>query len=175
MKTKNQIAILLAGSALIFTACETQQEKIDQSQYWQRINASESVFLQGPKVQDMLNRDIARCVTEIRELERMGMVKDGIPAGKNGRVLDPDEKKLAGFDSKDRARYLLQEQTDYHDFETCMISKGWDRVKYVPYEVDERAKLNYFETLHKENKEKQNAANKDETASGYSEDYNVNE
>lgn len=148
--------------------------KLDHSQYWQRSSASESIYLQGPKVQEMLTHDIAKCVTEIRELERLGHIKNGIPTDKNGRVPDPDERKILGYDSYDRDGHLMSEQMQYHDFETCMSSKGWERVKYVPYDVSEDAKLDYYENLHDGYKRKIDAANRKRSSSSAN-DYEVNE
>ena len=55
-------------------------DRIEQSgQYWQRVHTSSALYLRGPKAQQMLNRNIARCVVELRELERLGAVKNAIP------------------------------------------------------------------------------------------------
>ena len=91
----------------------------------------------------MLNRSIARCVTELRELERLGAVKDAIPAFADGYVLNTDEAEMAGIDTPERDRELFAEHSDYIDFEGCMFAKGWERVKYVPYDVAHEARDNY--------------------------------
>jgi len=138
---------LATASLLAITACtaEPQAGNLDHSQYWQRVSASSATYLRGPKAQQILNRDISRCVTELRELERLGTLKDAIPAHPSGRVLDPDEKRGAdSWDTPERDGHLLAEHTDYHDFDSCMRAKGWERIKYVPYDIDEEAKLNYL-------------------------------
>ena len=92
----------------------------------------------------MLNRDIARCVVELRELERLGAVKDAIPAYAEGLVLSEDEAKLAGWDTPERDENLFAEHSDYQDFEGCMLSKGWERIKYVPFDVAKKSREDYL-------------------------------
>jgi hypothetical protein len=105
----------------------------DRAQYWQRFSVSESIYMRGPKAQQMLNRDIARCVVELRELERLGVLKNAIPTDPEGRVLDPDENALLDHDYPERDDNLFAEHENYHDFESCMQSKGWERVRQVPF------------------------------------------
>jgi hypothetical protein len=88
----------------------------------------------------MLNRDISRCVVELRELEGLGSVKNAIPTDKSGKLLDPDEKNLSDWDTPERDGALLAEHSDYHDFDGCMMAKGWERIKYVPYDVADKSK-----------------------------------
>ncbi len=118
----------------------------EKGQYWQRVSASSALYLRGPKAQQMLNRDIARCVTELRELERLGAVRDAIPDYVDGIVLTETEARLAGWDTPERDEELFAEHSDYIDFEGCMIAKGWERIKYVPFDVDEQAQENYKRT-----------------------------
>lgn len=142
-------ALLLSSAALLMgTACTSNLKKDidDKGQYWQRASVSEATWLQGPKAQQTLNRDIARCVTELRELERLGSIKNAIPVDRNGRVLDPDNEKLEKWDTPEHDKYLLAEHTDYHDFEGCMHDKGWERVKYVHYDRAEQAREDYLDT-----------------------------
>src|SRR5690606_33268347 len=82
-------------------------------------------------------------------------VRDAIPADRNGRVLDPPEmeaerikekERLKDWDAPDRQGYLYAEHADYHDFETCMLDNGWERVKYVPYGVAKLSKEQYLES-----------------------------
>lgn len=138
----------LAAGALV-AACTPVEKPDPASQYWQRVSASELIYTRGPKAQQMLNRDIARCVTELRELERLGQLRNAIPTDPTGRVLDPDEKALYGYDSVDRDGYLLLEGGEYHDFETCMLAKGWERIKHVPYDVSEDSWKSYRK-VHKD-------------------------
>ncbi len=119
-------------------------DKIAKSgQYWQRVHTSSAIYLQGPKAQQMLNRNIARCVTELRELERLGAVKDAIPEYAKGMVLSEEEARLAGWDTPERDEELFAEHGDYIDFEGCMLANGWERIKYVPFDVHKQAVKNY--------------------------------
>lgn len=137
-------------AALALGACSPRvNPSLPDGQYWQRVRASEAAYTQGPKAQQMLNRDIARCVTELRELERLGQLKNAIPTDRDGRVLNPDELELRGYDHPDRNKHLFMEHGEYHDFETCMLAKGWERVKHVPYDVAERSRAAYLEA-HKD-------------------------
>lgn len=125
----------------------------DRGQYWQRVSASSQLYVQGPKAQQLLNRNIAHCVVELRELERLGAVRDAIPEYVDGIVLDDVEARLAGWDSPERDKELFAEHSDYIDFEGCMRAKGWERVKYVPFEVAERSQENYKRTHTKYRKD----------------------
>ncbi len=125
---------------------ESINDRIDAlGQYWQRVNSSSTIFLRGPKAQQILNRDIARCVVELRELERLGAVKNPIPAYAEDVVLSEDEMRLAGWDAPERDDQLFAEHTDYQDFEGCMLAKGWERIKYVPYDVAYQSREDYLD------------------------------
>lgn len=143
---------LLGFSALIALGACTTGPKIDGGQYWQRKSMSEAIYAQGPKAQQMLNRDISHCVVELRELEGLGSIKDAIPTDSHGRVLDPDETKsadekaLEDWDTPERDGHLFAEHTDYHDFEGCMLAKSWERIKYVPYDVAKGSRHTWFES-----------------------------
>ena len=141
--------MILSLSSLVLlglsTACSHEPPPLEDGQYWQRINASESIYLQGPKAQQMLNRDIAQCVVELRELERLGQIKDAIPTDYEGRVLGRDERELLDWDQPERDKYLFMEHNDYHDFESCMLAKGWERVMYVPYRTAIEGQRAYYQ------------------------------
>ncbi len=149
MFSKSLFTFFAAMAVLFLGACEHYQSSpsvdIDkEGQYWQRSVVSEAIYQQGPKVQQMLNRDIARCVVELRELERLGAVKNAIPTTLKGRVLDPDQRELDNWDEPERDEHLYAEHSDYHDFEGCMLAKGWERTLYVPYDVAEKSRENYL-------------------------------
>ena len=143
-------SFLVMGLALTFSfpsfAGGINDDIEHKGQYWQRVHASSAIYLRGPKAQQMLNRDIARCVVELRELERLGAVKKAIPEYVDGVVLESTEARLAGWDTPERDKELFAEHSDYIDFEGCMITKGWERVKYVPFDVAEQAHENYLYT-----------------------------
>ncbi|MCC6598196.1 MAG: hypothetical protein IT559_05365 [Alphaproteobacteria bacterium] len=137
-------AILGCTSLLSLSACAPGKSVHDiDGQFWQRSSMSEAVYAQGPKAQQMLNRDISRCVFEVRELQRLGVTKNAIPTDYHGRVLDPDELALYDHDSPERDKHLLAEHGNYVDFESCMNEKGWERVEHVPFEVAARGRDNY--------------------------------
>lgn len=141
-------ALVLLCCAL--AACAPQPKPFPEAQYWQRVDASDAVYTRGPKAQEMLSRDIARCVTELREMERMGMARDAIPADPTtGRVLDPDDPRLPlrDYEAPARAGFLRTELGQYHDFEGCMDYAGWQRVEFLPYETVHRAQGDHIDAL----------------------------
>ena len=148
----SEVSTMFKKSALLFSVCllgaaciSSSVDKVsDEGQYWQRVNTAETVYMRGAKAQQLLNRDISRCVVELRELERLGALRDTIPTDSNGRLLNPDEIDIANQDSPERDRYLFAEHKDFNDFESCMLSVGWERVKYVPYDVAEQAGHTYI-------------------------------
>lgn len=141
--TKRFPFLLVAIAAVSMTSACSNVAKFKESQYWQRTNVSESVYMRGQKAQQILNRDIARCVTDLRELERLGQLRGTIPVNPAGKVLNPDEQKLSSYDLPETDAALWAEHSDYHDFTTCMGSKGWERTTTIPYDVAERAEYTY--------------------------------
>lgn len=142
-------SILTLGLTLTlsFPALAGVNDDIEKmGQYWQRVSTSSALYLRGPKAQQMLNRDIAKCVVELRELERLGAVRDAIPEYAEGLVMSEEEARLNGWDTPERDRDLYAEHEDYIDFEGCMLSKGWERIKYVPYDTAGQAQENYKRT-----------------------------
>lgn len=151
---RTSLAILLAGATLLaLTACDTTPNRTDLSNahYWQRAETSSAIYQRGPKAQQMLHRDIAQCTYEVRELVRLGTIRKAVPASadKNGNMPDPatPEGRLADWDTPERDGYLLTEHSDFHDFETCMMTKGWERVENLPYEIAEEAREVYSATI----------------------------
>jgi len=153
--TVSRFQLVLSGAViLVLTACGGQPVNMSdletKSHFWQRVDASSALYLQGPKAQQILNRDLSRCVTELRELEHLGAIRVATPGDmKNGKVPDPTtpEGELAQWETPARDGMLRAEHLDYHDFRTCMMSKGWERVENVPYEVADRAREVYTETV----------------------------
>lgn len=141
MRTYSTILILSAAT-IGLVACSAVPAKKSE-QFWQRKSMSEAIYAQGPKAQQLLDRDIADCVTELRELERLHHTKNAIPTDFAGRVLDPDENALADWDAPERDGALLAEHSNYMDFESCMGEKGWERIAHVPFEVAARGRENY--------------------------------
>lgn len=139
---------LILVSALAVSACEATPKDPNNFQYWQRSSASSAIYMQGPKAQQMLHRDIARCVSEVKELERLNKTQDALIVEKRtGRLLDPDRKKMLGYDTPEYNGYLLSEHKDYQDFDSCMAFKGWERTRSINYEIADRARDNYLKSL----------------------------
>lgn len=137
--------VILLGAILALPACESTPPKLTGGQFWQRISAADALHLQGPKAQQTLHRDIARCVTELRELESLGVVKNAIPTDMQGHVLREDEIALLDWDAPERNKHLFAEHSDYTDFEGCMGTKGWERIEHVPYDTAEKGRQNYLD------------------------------
>lgn len=147
---------LLAGSFLLMlSGCESvsvnQTALLESPHYWQRVESSSAIYQRGPKAQQMLHRDISRCVTEIRELERLGAIRRVTPGEtmNDGTVPDSEtpEGSMAEWDTPERDGYLRAEHLDYHDFETCMMEKGWERIEHVPYNIAEESREDYIEAI----------------------------
>jgi len=161
-------AVLLVG---FLNAC-TPLRNLDEADFWQRANTSEAAYTDGPKVQQMLNRDIARCVTELRELERIGVIKEAIPTDRLGRHEDVDKKELSRLDDVSREGYLLAEHRPYRDFESCMHAKGWERVAYLPYNVVDRGYQSYDSSLNESLRMRKNT---NQNSTKNASDYQVNQ
>jgi hypothetical protein len=127
------VSVLLATSA-----CSTFSPKLEDARYWQRQSVSSSLYMRGPKAQQMLHVDIAGCSNEIKELENLGAIREAMPTHHhNGSALNK-------WDTPERDGYLYAEHLDYHDFETCMYAKGWERVDYLSHTDIDKARENYL-------------------------------
>lgn len=151
---KRHALVIATAATLTLSACAAHpvnEKKLkDEGHYWQRSSTTSAIYQRGPKAQQMLHRDISRCVTEIRELERLGSIRHHMPAEtEQGSYPPPNtpEGQLAGYETPEKEGYLYAEHLDYHDFESCMITKGWERVEHVPYDVGEEAREVYIETI----------------------------
>jgi hypothetical protein len=137
---KHLICLSLSCLSLIaLTACgggSMTNEFEKNARYWQRIDATDAIYQRGPKAQQMLFQDMANCTAEINELKRLGVIKNSIPP--------------STWDSTARDGYLKADTKDFTDFETCMTSKGWERVKTVNYETATRARADYLKSIGKE-------------------------
>ncbi len=157
MASQKLMSLILAGATMMaLSACSstpTKSSLMQNADYWQRTSTSEAIFQRGPKAQQMLNRDIARCVTELRELDRLGFLRTHLPGDttRNG-VPDPTtpEGSLAQWETPERDGYLFAEHADYHDFETCMMAKGWERIEHVPYDVAKTSRHDYIEAINQQ-------------------------
>lgn len=150
-RTKTSLLVLSALTVTSLAACSERPAKLEDAQYWQRKNATSALYLRGPKAQQTLHMDIATCVNEISELERIGALREAIPADvRNGKVPDPAsaEGKLAKWNTPKRDGALYSEHLPYTDFETCMDAKGWERVESLPYVQADTARADYLKTVY---------------------------
>jgi len=151
------LSVLSCFSILALSACgsfnPSTAPKIEDAKYWQRSSTSSALHLQGPKAQQMLHQDIATCVNEIKELERLGEIRRVIPANYNsGNEIETrtaSQQELDINDTPARDGFLYSEHLDYHDFETCMGAKGWQRAEYLPYTEADIARKRYLERYKK--------------------------
>jgi hypothetical protein len=129
-------SLLLVPGLLLVTGCQSLQ--YDSGQYWQRVSPSEQVYQQGPKADQMLDRDIGRCNTEVKELKSLGVVNDPILTDPKGRVLETDELPKKHPNYKNVPKYDITAPPNdrtFHTFDECMYTKGWERVMKLPHKV----------------------------------------
>lgn len=130
-------------SILALTACESTEPTRLDSAYWQRSDIQSALYMRGPKAQHQLHKDIADCVSSVKELSRLGTIRDANPpSGIEMNVGLAEEWQSPRGDGPLHAEYR-----DYHDFESCMEYKGWNRAEYVKPETMERARTNYDTTI----------------------------
>ena len=143
--------LLILGSVSVLmatSACSTFSPKLEDARYWQRQSVSSSLYMRGPKAQQMLHVDIAGCSNEIKELENLGAIRQVMPTNyNNGNTLNDRtaaQQELDEWDTPERDGYLYAEHLDYHDFETCMYAKGWERVDYLSHTDIDKAREDYL-------------------------------
>jgi hypothetical protein len=161
---KKTLLTLSSLSVLTLTGCHglglggAYTPQIENAKYWQRNTASSALYLQGPKAQQMLHQNIATCVNEIKELQRLGEIRRSIPANYNsGNEIEArtaPQQELDVWDTPERDGYLYGEHLDYHDFETCMGAKGWERIEHLPYDEADVARKAYLERYQTKKKMK---------------------
>lgn len=139
---------LMSFSAFLLAGCTAERQLEMDGQFWQRKDASSAIWLQGPKAQQTLNRDISRCVVEVRELVRLGAIKSATPPEKLAMppAQQEPEYRLNAWETPERDGFLVNEPQNYDDFETCMLAKGWERVEYLPHKLEDTARANYRDT-----------------------------
>ena len=130
-------------SLLAITACESTTEKRLDAAYWQRSDVESALYMRGPKAQHQLHKDIADCVTAVKELTRLGTIRNANPPG----GIEMNSGLAKNWQSPKGDGPLHTEFRDYHDFESCMAYKGWNRASYVKPHIMENAKTNYNTTI----------------------------
>ncbi|PCI01324.1 MAG: hypothetical protein COB76_01665 [Alphaproteobacteria bacterium] len=138
--------LLLALPLLVaITACESKKRTSfeQESDFWERSDNVSLLYLRGPKAQHQLHKDISSCVSEVKELSRLGTINNARPPAN----IEMSGGLAGGWQSPERDGPLHTEFADFHDFEGCMNFKGWKRVSYVrPQQIDQ-AKQNYKTTI----------------------------
>jgi len=140
--------VVLGGcvALLMLSACASrpsQREIRESGDYWQRSDSTSALYLTGPKAQHQLNMDIAACVAEVKELVRLGSIRSAQPP--KDLALEPGLAR--GWDGPTHDGPLYTEYTDFQDFESCMNSKGWERIEYVKPVEAQRATMNFWSTI----------------------------
>jgi hypothetical protein len=142
-KIKNLVAVsaLLAVSACAWT------EPVGQA-YWQRVEDNSALWMTGPKAQQALDQNIAGCVREVDELVEIGALRETMPPDTHSeyhRALKASGD-LDYYDTPTRYGDHMVAHTDFHDFESCMRTKGWERVRFVRYQTALKSKNTYQAT-----------------------------
>lgn len=143
-------ALLIFSCATLTAACAAKPKKLPQdAAYWQRKEASSQIYLTGPKAQHTLNRDIANCTVEIRELQRLGSLRQATPPNTRRPRSDgaPRGGYVAGYDTPEYDKNVYAAYFEYSDFEGCMREKGWQRVNYVAPEVADDSERNFLRSV----------------------------
>jgi len=116
--------------------------------YWQRVEDNSALYLTGPKAQQELHENIALCVHEIDEMVELDALRGTMPPDTHseyGRALNASGD-LAYYDTPTRYSDKKVAHSDFHDFESCMRYKGWERVVYTRYQAAAKARNTYRET-----------------------------
>jgi hypothetical protein len=138
--------LVMTGGLLALSAC-AYQAPVAQA-YWQRVEDNSALWMTGPKAQQQLDQDIAGCVREVDELVELGALRETTPPDTHSeyhRALDASGD-LSFYDTPTRLGSHRVSHTDYHDFESCMRVRGWERVRFVRYSTANQAQKTYKAT-----------------------------
>lgn len=146
-RSSTRIAFLAAiGTVLLVSACAPYRP-VAQA-YWQRVEDRSALWMTGPKAQQELDQNIASCVREVDELVRIDALRETTPPDTHSeyhRALE-SSGDLDYYDTPTRMGDHMVSHTDFHDFESCMRHKGWERVRYVRYQTELKAQNTYTAT-----------------------------
>jgi hypothetical protein len=132
--------LLLPLLALTVACTQTHRTSIeDNAAFWERTDAVSALYMRGPKAQHTLHKDIASCVSEVKELSRLGTIRDANPP----RNIEMNVGLAHNWQSPRGDGPTHTEFRDFHDFESCMNFKGWNRVNYVTPTAMQTGKTNY--------------------------------
>lgn len=139
-------SIMALGGVLAMAAC-SPLPPLGQA-YWQRVEDNSALYMTGPKAQQRLDDDIAKCVHEVDELVELGALREAMPPDTHSDYHTPLKASgdLDYYDAPARYGDKKVAHSDFHDFESCMRVQGWERVRYVRYNALTKAKKTYTET-----------------------------
>jgi hypothetical protein len=116
--------------------------------YWQRVEDNSGLYMTGPKAQQTLEDNIATCVREVDEMVELGALRETTPPDTHSeyhRALEASGD-LDYYDTPTRYGEKMVSHSDFHDFDSCMRFKGWERVKFVRYQVAKQSQDTYDAT-----------------------------
>jgi len=139
---KNLFALILLVSTL--AACTTKPTNLkDEAAFWTRADVSSALYMRGPKAQHQLHKDIASCVSEVKELSRLGSIRNANPP----TGIEMNANLARRWQSPKGDGPLHTEFMDFNDFESCMNFKGWKRTNYVGQDKINNAQSTYKTTI----------------------------
>ena len=144
---KLKMASIMALGGIVVTAACSPLPPLGQD-YWQRVEDNSALYMTGPKAQQRLDEDIARCVREVDELVRLDAVRETMPPDTHSEYHSALNASgdLSYYDSPTRFGDKKVDHSDFHDYESCMRSKGWERVRYLRYQTQAKSQKTYAET-----------------------------
>ena len=145
-KLPTVLMLSAVSGALLLAACAPQRP-VAQA-YWQRVEDRSAMWMTGPKAQQELEQNIASCVREVDELVQLDALRETTPPDTHSEYHRALESSgvLDYYDTPTRLGNHMVSHTDFHDFESCMRSKGWERARFVRYQTDLKARENYVAT-----------------------------
>jgi hypothetical protein len=143
----SKVKMLVAACGLLALSGCAWQPPTGQA-YWQRVEDNSALYMTGPKAQQGLEENIATCVREVDELVELGALRETTPPDTHSdyfRALKASGD-LDYYDTPTRYGEKMVSHSDFHDFDSCMRFKGWERVKFVRYQVAAQAQDTYKDT-----------------------------
>lgn len=138
--------LVIAGGVMLVSAC--QYTPPTGNAYWQRVEDSSALWMTGPKAQQQLDQDIAGCVREVDELVELGALRETTPPDTHSeyhRALKASGA-LDYYDTPTRLGNHKVSHTDFHDYESCMRHRGWERVSFIRYQTARQSQEVYKNT-----------------------------
>lgn len=143
----SKFKVLASVSLLLAVSACAWQPPVGQA-YWQRVEDKSALWMTGPKAQQELDQNIASCVREVDELVEIGALRETMPPDTHSEYHRSLEASgdLDYYDTPTRYGDHMVSHTNFHDFESCMRDKGWERVRFVRYSTAKQAKTTYQHT-----------------------------